>query len=788
MYFTKGFLLLHTLLAFFIPQFDTLQDTLTISNPIRDGDLLVSKRETFALGFFSPGESTNRYVGIWFYKAPEQPVVWVANRDNPITDNSGVLSIDLHRNLVLYGEDKKQPIWSTNIVTKSNNKTTLAQLNHSGNLVLFINETSDVLWQSFDNPTDTFLPSMKLGLDRKTGLNRILTSWKSKDDPGIGNCSFILNTNSSSPELFLYKGNTLWWRSGHWNGIGWSGIPTLSSNDSVMNFKLFNNHYETSTIWGLRYPGASLFSRLVVNGSGSIQRSVSAISDQEWDILGALPLDRCDNYGKCGAFGMCQVQNGTEFECTCLPGFEPRSLSEWSARNATSGCVKKHGRASVCKSGEEFVKVENVKLPDSSFARVDEKLSLKECERRCLENCSCTAYGGVDVKEEVGCMRWYGELMDTRVLDGGQNLYVRVAAFELEKRLSIDSNLPSFEDSPSRSEFDGSKSNSNFPIFDLKTIIAATDNFSAANELGKGGFGSVYKGLLQNRMEIAVKRLSKYSGQGVEQFKNEVALIAKLQHRNLVRILGCCIQAEEKMLIYEYLPNKSLDSFIFDETKRSCLDWGKRFEIICGIARGILYLHQDSRLRIIHRDLKASNILLDNTLNPKISDFGMARIVGGDQIEVNTNRVVGTYGYMSPEYAMQGIFSIKSDVYSFGVLLLEIIVGKKNGTYYHNGPSAYLIEHVWDLWREGKVMEIVDALLGETYPANEVLKCIQIGLLCVQEHARDRPTMLTVVFMLGNDTTLPSPKQPAFISTSANNSRDMITSENEISISEIDGR
>ncbi|KAM4113079.1 hypothetical protein ACJW30_05G191400 [Castanea mollissima] len=805
MYFTKGFLLLHTLLAFLIPQFDTLQDTLTISKPIRDGDRLVSMRETFALGFFSPGESTNRYVGIWFYKAPEQPVVWVANRDNPITDHSGVLSIDLHRNLVLYGEDKKQPIWSTNIVTKSNNKTTLAQLNQLGNLVLFIKETTEVLWQSFDNPTDTFLPSMKLGLDRKTGLNRILTSWKSKDDPGTGNCSLMLNTNSSSPELFLYKGNILWWRSGHWNGIGWSGIPTLSSNDSVMNFNLFYNHYETSTIWGLRYPGVSLFSRLVVNGSGSIQRSVSAISDQEWDILGTLPLDRCDNYGKCGAFGMCQVQNGTEFECTCLPGFEPRSPSEWSARNATSGCVKKHGRVSVCKSGEEFVKVEHVKLPDSSFARVDEKLSLKECERRCLENCSCTAYGGVDAKEEVGCMRWYGELMDTRVLDGGQNLYVRVDAFELDhfkgflankrrqaimvvalvatslliflcakclikrkrkgKRLSTNSSLPNFEDSPSRSEFDGYKSNSNFPIFDLKTIIAATDKFSAANELGKGGFGSVYKGLLQNRMEIAVKRLSKYSGQGVEQFKNEVSLIAKLQHRNLVRILGCCIQAEEKMLIYEYLPNKSLDSFIFDETKRSCLDWGKRFEIICGIARGILYLHQDSRLRIIHRDLKASNILLDNTLNPKISDFGMARIVRGDQIEVNTNRVVGTYGYMSPEYAMQGIFSIKSDVYSFGVLLLEIIVGKKNGTYYHNSHSAYLIEHVWDLWREGKVMEIVDALLGETYPANEVLKCIQIGLLCVQEHASDRPTMLTVVFMLGNDTPLPSPKQPAFIST-----------------------
>ncbi|XP_050259211.1 G-type lectin S-receptor-like serine/threonine-protein kinase At1g11410 [Quercus robur] len=143
---------------------------------------------------------------------------------------------------------------------------------------------------------------------------------------------------------------------------------------------------------------------------------------------------------------------------------------------------------------------------------------------------------------------------------------------------------------------------------------------------------------------------------------------------------------------------------------------------------------------------------------------------------------------MSPEYAMQGVFSIKSDVYSFGVLLLEIIAGKKNGTCYHDGLSPYLIEHVWDLWREGKAMEIVDASLGETYPPNEVLRCIQIGLLCVQEHARDRPTMLTIVFMLGNDTPLPSPKQPAFISTTTNNIRDMLTSINEVSISEIDGR
>ena len=430
-YFAKGFLLLQTFLLFVFSQFGTSQNIsdgfLTISNALRDGHLLVSEGETFALGFFRPGVSTNRYVGIWYNKAPQQPVVWVANRNNPINDSSGVLSIDAHGNLVLHVKDRNQPIWSTNITSKSSDNSTFAQLLDSGNLQLVLNKTREVLWQSFDYPTDTTLPNMKLGLDRRTGLSRILTSWKSKDDPGTGNYSYVLNTSSSSPELYLYKSNILWWRSGHWNGIGWSGVPTLSNSNLLLNFSLVNNQNETTTSWGLRYE--RLFSRLVVNESGSIQRFMGKEGDQQWAFLGSVPLDQCDIYGKCGAFGKCE--NVTEFECTCLPGFQPKSPSEWSPRNASSGCVRKRGQASICKSGEGFLKVENVKLPDSSFARVDEKLSLKECRQKCLENCSCAAYGGVDAKEEVGCLRWYGELIDTRVLNGGQNLYVRVDALEL---------------------------------------------------------------------------------------------------------------------------------------------------------------------------------------------------------------------------------------------------------------------------------------------------------------------------------------------------------------------
>ncbi|XP_038710343.1 receptor-like serine/threonine-protein kinase SD1-8 isoform X4 [Tripterygium wilfordii] len=334
------------------------------------------------------------------------------------------------------------------------------------------------------------------------------------------------------------------------------------------------------------------------------------------------------------------------------------------------------------------------------------------------------------------------------------------------------------------------------PLFDFGTIVTATDNFANENKLGQGGFGCVYKGRLIEGQEIAVKRLSKNSGQGIEEFKNEVRLIARLQHRNLVRLLGWCVERDEKMLIYEYMENRSLDAVIFSQSRSSLLNWPRRFNIICGIARGLLYLHQDSRFRIIHRDLKASNVLLDGEMNPKISDFGMARIFGGDQTEVNTKRVVGTYGYMSPEYAMDGLFSVKSDVFSFGVLLLEIVSGKKNKGFYHSNSELNLLGHAWRLWREGKGLELIDQSVGESYSPNEVLRCIQVALLCVQERAEDRPTMASAVLMLSSESAaMPQPKKPGFClgrnpieSSSSSSKQDESYSVNQVTVTALHPR
>ncbi|KAG4980575.1 hypothetical protein JHK82_033817 [Glycine max] len=761
-------------------------ESLAPSQSIRDSERLVSKEGTFEAGFFSPGTSTRRYLGIWYRDVSPLTVVWVANREKPVYNKSGVLKLE-ERGVLMILNSTNSTIWRSNNIS-STVKNPIAQLLDSGNLVVRnerdINE-DNFLWQSFDYPCDTFLPGMKLGWNLVTGQDRFLSSWKSEDDPAKGDYSLKLDLRGY-PEFFGYEGDAIKFRGGSWNGEALVGYPIHQLVQQLVYEFVFNKkdvYYEYKIL------DRSIIYIFTLTPSGFGQRFLWTNQTSSKKVLSG-GADPCENYAICGANSICNM-NGNAQTCDCIKGYVPKFPGQWNVSYWSNGCVPRNKSDCKTSNTDGLLRYTDMKIPDTSSSWFNKTMNLEECQKSCLKNCSCKACANLDIRNGgSGCLLWFDDLVDMRQFSkGGQDLYFRAPASELvnshgknlKKLLGITigaimlgltvcvcmililkkQGLARIID---RNHFKHKlrKEDDDLSTFDFAIIARATGNFAKSNKLGEGGFGPVYKARLLDGQEFAVKRLSNKSGQGLEEFKNEVMLIAKLQHRNLVKLIGCSIEGKERMLIYEYMPNKSLDYFIFDETRRTMVDWPKHFNIICGIARGILYLHQDSRLRIVHRDLKTSNILLDGNFDPKISDFGLARTFWGDQVEANTNRLAGTYGYMAPEYAARGQFSMKSDVFSYGVIVLEIVSGKKNREF--SDPKHYLnlLGHTWRLWAEERALELLDGVLKERFTPSEVIRCIQVGLLCVQQRPEDRPDMSSVVLMLNGEKLLPNPKVPGF--------------------------
>ncbi|XP_021826023.1 cysteine-rich receptor-like protein kinase 1 [Prunus avium] len=300
--------------------------------------------------------------------------------------------------------------------------------------------------------------------------------------------------------------------------------------------------------------------------------------------------------------------------------------------------------------------------------------------------------------------------------------------------------------------------------FKYEMLEKATNFFDASRKLGQGGAGSVFKGVLPGGRTVAVKRLYFNTRQWVDDFFNEVNLISGIQHQNLVKLLGCSIEGPESLLVYEYVPNKSLDQVLFDKDTLHILNWQQRFDIICGIAEGLVYLHGSCGVKIIHRDIKASNILLDENLIPKIADFGLARCVGPDKSHLSTG-IAGTLGYMAPEYLVRGQLTDKADVYAFGVVVLEIVSGRKNRVFAEGSSS--ILYAVWKHYKARNITEAVDPILKGGFPEREASDVLRIGLLCTQASLAVRPSMTEVVQMLTDkECVIPSPKQPPFLNAS----------------------
>ncbi|XP_066346024.1 G-type lectin S-receptor-like serine/threonine-protein kinase RKS1 isoform X1 [Miscanthus floridulus] len=720
-------------------------DQFTQAKPLSPGDMLISKDGVFALGFFSPTNSNESlYIGIWYHNIPDRTLVWVANRDSPITNttpSAAKLAITDNQELALSDSTTGRPLWTT----ATGGAGVIAVLLSSGNFVLR-SANGTAMWQSFDHPTDTILPTMRVLFSYQGHVVTRLFASKGPADPSTGDFSLSMDP-SSNLQIFVWHGTRLYYRNNFFNDVSaFGGSVSYATTTVIVSVSRINEDglYFMYTVSG----DSPEYTRLSLDYTGKFRLLTWNNDTSSWTAGYERPSSGCDLYAACGPFGYCDNTESVP-SCRCLDGFEPID-----GHDVSRGC--RRNEALVCGMEDGFVTLSGMKAPQG-FMHVD-NTSFDQCVTECSTNCSCTAYAYVNMSIDGTliytsmCLVWTGDLVDTgKVPSFSQDLYIRLAAVShvQKKRNLVKILLPitalvllitfttlvlTYKHRGTRqkkkvqkrhmlqylrsTDQDGDK-NIEFPFIDFEDIVVATDNFSDTNMLGKGGFGKVYKGMLEGTNEVAIKRLSKSSGQGTEEFRNEVVLIAKLQHRNLVRLLGCCIHEDEKLLVYEYMPNKSLDYFVFDTARKSMLLWPTRFKIIKGIARGIMYLHQDSRLTIIHRDLKASNILLDTEMIPKISNFGMARIFSGDQHQANTNRVVGTYGYMSPEYAMEGAFSVNSDTYSFGVLLLEIVGGIKISSP-HLMDFPNLIVQAWNLWKDGKIEDLVDSYVKENCPLDEI--------------------------------------------------------------------
>ncbi|KAK7312949.1 hypothetical protein VNO77_37222 [Canavalia gladiata] len=512
------------------------RDTLALTQSIQDGDTLISAGGIFEVGFFSPEPSTNRYLGVWYRNVSPLTVVWVANRETPLQNNSGVLKVNEKGVLVLLNGSNNS-VWSSNRSSKAVNKP-IAWILDSGNLVVKNGQDSkenQFLWQSFDYPCDKFLlGGMKLGWDLVTGQEIFLSSWKSPDDPAKGEYSLRIHP-MGYPQLFKFKGPVKKYRVGSWNGVAFTGLPTHQLTQQHKYKFLFD---EKQVYFECEILDRSMISIYTLTPLGLGQVSVWIRQTRSWKVLSTGEQDECENYALCGAYSICNM-DGNLPACECLKGYVPKFPEQWNISYWVNGCVPRN--ESKCNSSDTygFWRYTDMKLPDTSSSWFSKTMNLDECRNSCLENCSCTAYASLDIRNGgSGCLLWFHELLDTRkFFEWGQDFYIKVPVSEL----GIEEECSS-EDSQYQVAIDGNgtkkklivivvgiivgviifglitcvwtalhrkrgveriiyknyenilrKEDTDLPTFDLAIIAKATRNFSSSNKLGEGGFGPVYK-------------------------------------------------------------------------------------------------------------------------------------------------------------------------------------------------------------------------------------------------------------------------------------------------------
>ncbi|KAJ8773192.1 hypothetical protein K2173_028369 [Erythroxylum novogranatense] len=771
---------------------------------------LVSDNGTFAFGF-SQADAKNRFqLAIWFADLPgDQTVVWSANRNSPVTKEA-FLELDTTGDLLLV--DRSATVWSSNT---SGVGVETAVMEESGNFILYT-RTNQPAWQSFLHPSDTLLPSQPLTVSLE------LTSATSPLHDGYYSLKMLQQPSSLSlaltynlPEPSDYSSPEAYNNYSYWNGPDISNVTgdVVAVLDEAGSFGIVYGESSNGAVYVYKNDGdydglasatnrstkSSVLRRLILETNGNIRLyrwDNDVNGSRQWVPEWAAVSNPCDIAGICGN-GVCNLDRSkTNASCTCLPGTS--KLGTDLQCSEISSSVRKCGPGN--ENDSSGLRIEPVQQTNYYFselsiiANYSDIPTVTKCGDACLSDCECVAsvYGLDDENPYCWVLRSlnFGGYEDT-----SSTLFVKVRSNSNETMVSGSGKRVSEKDSDTTREkvvvipialsmavligllclllyynvhrrrslkraMESALILSGSPInFSYRDLQIRTWNFSQL--LGTGGFGSVYKGSLADGTLIAVKKLDKVLPHGEREFITEVNIIGSMHHLNLVRLCGYCSEGSHRLLVYEFMKNGSLDKWIFPSynCRDRLLDWSTRFNIALAAAQGIAYFHEQCRDRIIHCDIKPENILLDENFCPKISDFGLAKLMGREHSKVVT-MVRGTRGYLAPEWVSNRPITVKADVYSYGMLLLEIIGGRRNLDMSFNAENFFYPGWAFKEMKNGTPIKAVDRRLGGTVVEEELTRGLEVAFWCIQDDVFVRPSMGEVVKMLEGSVEINTPPMP----------------------------